>query len=378
MKVPFLDVGATYEELHEELDAAYRRVMESGWFVLGPELEAFEREFADYCGVRHCIGVGNGLEALALILEANEIGPGDEVLVPANTYVATWLAVSRVGANPVPVEPRDATYNIDPKLVEKAISARTRAVIVVHLYGQPAECGPISDLAAKRGIALVEDVAQAHGARYMGRRCGSLGDAAGFSFYPSKNLGAYGDAGAVTTNDAETASKVRLLRNYGSGHKNTNAMRGANSRLDEMQAAFLRVRLRHLDDWNSRRAANAGHYLDQLAERAPQLSLPEVPETVEPVWHQFVIRHADRDRLARELSRSGVETMIHYPVAPHQSPAYRDPTTGSPPLPRTERLASEVLSIPIGPHLSSDQVATVTEALTDAADQGSSAHAQTR
>ena len=237
----------------EDLDAAFQRVMESGWYILGHEVEAFEEEFAAYCEARHCIGVGNGLEALHLIMRAMDIGPGDEVIVPSNTYIATWLAVSYTGATPVPVEPDERTCNIDPTRIEAAVTSRTKAILAVHLYGQPADMDPIGEIAARHGLKVIEDAAQAHGARYKGRRTGSLGDAAGFSFYPGKNLGAMGDGGAITTSDGELAGRLRMLRNYGSRVKYVNEEVGFNSRLDELQAALLRVKLRMLDEWNTRR-----------------------------------------------------------------------------------------------------------------------------
>jgi len=350
MKVPFLDLKAAYQELRAELDAAYRRVMESGWYILGEEVEAFEREFAAYCGVKHCIGVGNGLDALHLILRGCGIGPGDEVIVPANTFIATWLAVSYAGAVPLPVEPNERTYNIDPQRIEAAITPRTRAIMPVHLYGQPADMDPILQIARQHGLKVIEDAAQAHGACYKGRRAGSLGDAAGFSFYPAKNLGAFGDAGAVVTNDDELADKVRILRNYGSRLKYYNEVKGFNSRLDPLQAAFLRVKLKYLDEWNERRRAVARRYLEELAD-IPELTLPFVPEWAEPVWHLFVVRHPRRDELQEYLARAGIGMLIHYAVPPHRSGAYAEPGRTDDNWPVTEQIANTVLSLPIGPHL---------------------------
>ncbi len=277
MQVPFLNIKAQNVELKAELEAAYTRVMDSGWYILGKEVEAFEAEFASYCGVKYCVGVGNGLEALHLILRAYGIGEGDEVIVPANTYIATWLAVSYAGATPAPVEPDEKTFNINPELIEKAITKKTKAILPVHLYGQCADMDAINEIAKRRGIKVIEDAAQAHGALYKGRKAGSLGHAAGFSFYPGKNLGAIGDAGAVTTNDGELAEKIRLLRNYGSKVKYYNEVKGFNSRLDEMQAAFLRVKLKRLDEWNSRRMQIAKRYFEALKECAG-LGLPYVPD----------------------------------------------------------------------------------------------------
>lgn len=360
-EVPFLELGQTYLEVKDELDAAYQRVMDSGWYILGEEVAAFEREFAAYCGTRHCVGVGNGLEALQLILRAYGIGSGDEVIVPANTYIATWLAVSNSGATVVPVEPDERTFNLDPRRIETAITSRTKAVLPVHLYGQPAEMDAIKEVARRHGLKVIEDAAQAHGARYGNRRVGSLGDAAGWSFYPTKNLGAYGDAGAVTTDDDELAQKVRLLRNYGSRSKYYNDERGINSRLDELQAALLRVRLKHLDEWNSRRARIAEAYLNQL--EGTRLLLPLVAESAAPVWHLFVVRSKMRDELQRQLKGLGVSTLVHYPVPPHLQEAYND--LGTPPgsFPLTEAIHSEVLSLPIGPHLSESDQARVVQAV---------------
>ena len=355
-KIPFIDLGAAYQELKKELDEVYSHCMNTGWYILGKETLAFEEEFARYCGVDHCIGVGNGLDALHLILRGYGIGPGDEVIVPANTYIATWLAVSYVGATPVPVEPDEYSYNIDPARIESAISSKTKAIIAVHLYGQPADMDPINTLASEYGIKVIEDAAQAHGAKYKGRRTGSLGDAAGFSFYPGKNLGALGDGGAITTKDADLADRLRVLRNYGSRVKYKNEIKGYNSRLDELQAAFLRVKLKYLDEWNTRRRKLAAIYLESLAHTT--LKLPEFPEWVEPVWHQFVVRGIKRDLLQTELAEKGIATMIHYPIPPHQSGAYIEDYQGYS-FDLTEQLSNSVLSLPIGPHLSREQQGTV-------------------
>ncbi len=359
-EVAFLDLRATYIEIKDELDAAYQRVMNSGWYILGDEVTAFEKEFAEYCGTRHCVGVGNGLEALQLILRSLGIGADDEVIVPANTYIATWLAVSNTGATVVPVEPDPSTYNLDPQRIEAAITTKTRAILPVHLYGQTAEMDPINDIARRRGLKVIEDAAQAHGARYRDRRAGSLGDAAGWSYYPTKNLGAYGDAGAVTTDDDELADRVRLLRNYGSKSKYYNDEQGINSRLDELQAALLRVRLRHLDEWNGRRARIAAMYLEELRET--DLMLPGVCAGADPVWHLFVVRSKSRDELQSYLKSKGVNTLVHYPVPPHLQLAYKDAglATG---YPITEAIHGEALSLPIGPHLSEDDVARVVDGL---------------
>lgn len=361
MRVPFLDLKASYLELKEELDAAYYRVMDSGWYVLGNEVEVFEAEFAEYCGVRHCVGVGNGLDALQLILSAMDIGSGDEVIVPANTYIATWLAASNVGAVPVPVEPCLLTYNIDPARIEAAITPRTKAIIPVHLYGQPADMDPINELAAKHGLAVVEDAAQAHGARYKGRRTGSLGHAAGFSFYPGKNLGAIGDGGAVTTNDESLANRIRMLRNYGSQQKYVHECQGVNSRLDELQAAFLRVKLRYLDEWNARRVRVATAYTAALSE--VPLVVPFVPGFADPVWHLYVVLSEKRDALQQQLHAAGIGTLIHYPIPPHLQAAYAMLGHDREAFPLSTRLAEQVLSLPMGPSMTDEQVSLVLNAV---------------
>lgn len=350
MNIPFLNLKAPYLELKKELDEAYTRVMESGWYILGEECEAFEEEFADYCGTKYCIGVGNGLDALHLILRAYEIGEGDEVIVPANTYIATWLAVSYAGAKPIPVEPDEKTYNINSVLIEQAITERTKAIIAVHLYGQPADMDPINDLAKKYNLKVIEDAAQAHGAKYKGRRAGSLGDAAGFSFYPGKNLGAVGDGGAVTTNDPVLAEKVKLLRNYGSKIKYYNEVKGFNSRLDELQAALLRVKLSKLDEWNERRKIVAHKYIQDL-HNCYDIILPHIPEWADPVWHLFVVRYDWRDKLQNRLNNAGIGTLIHYPIPPSLSSAYADMGYKAGDFPITEQIVKSILSLPIGPHI---------------------------
>lgn len=354
--IPFLDLKPQYQELQAELDGAHWRVMESGWYVLGPEVEAFEQEFAAYCGSRHCIGVGNGLEALHLVLRAWGVGPGDEVIVPSNTYIATWLAVTYAGATPVPVEPNPETFNIDPSRIASAITPRTRAILPVHLYGQPADMDPIMDLARQHGLKVLEDAAQGHGACYKGRRTGSLGDAAGFSFYPGKNLGAYGDGGAVTTDDPELAKQLRILRNYGSHQKYYNEVPGYNSRLDELQAAFLRVKLARLDDWNSSRRQVAAWYLQALPNSFPELVLPQIPAWAESCWHLFVVQSSERENLQRSLQDKGIGTLIHYPVPPHLQQAYQDLNFRQGDFPLAERMAQQVLSLPMWPQLDPDRL----------------------
>jgi len=354
MKVPFLELKPAYDELRDELDAAYHRVMDSGWYLLGNEIESFEAGFAKYCDAKHCIAVGNGLDALHLILRAYDIGAGDEVIVPTNTFIATWLAVSYAGAIPVPVEPDLRTFTLDPTRIAEAITPRTKAIMPVHLYGQPADMDPIMNLADQHGLKVIEDSAQAQGARYKGRRTGSLGHAAGHSFYPGKNLGAFSDAGAVTTDDAKLADRVRTLRNYGSKKKYYNDVKGFNSRLDELQAAFLRVKLKKLDEWNDRRRKVAARYLTELVD-APNLTLPFVPEWAEPVWHLFVVRHPKRDALQQKLAAADISTLIHYPVPAHLSGAYADGSWKRHDFPVAEELAGTVLSLPIGPHLLNEQ-----------------------
>jgi dTDP-4-amino-4,6-dideoxygalactose transaminase len=354
MKVPFLDLRAAYLELKSEIDAAIARVLDSGWYILGPEVEAFEAEYAAYCEARYAIGVANGLDALHLALRAMDVGPGDEVIVPSNTYIATWLAVSQCGATPVPVEPIEATYNIDPSRIESAITPRTKVILPVHLYGQPADLDPILDLARRHRLRVLEDAAQAHGARYKGRRIGAHGDAVAWSFYPGKNLGALGDGGAVTTNDPKIADRIRVIRNYGSRAKYVNEVQGTNSRLDPIQAAVLRVKLRCLDEWNGRRAAIAERYQTGLAGCG--LVLPEVPEYAEAVWHLFVVRSRARDAVQKHMNESGIGTLIHYPVPPHRQAAYAAAGLVVGALPIAERLAGEALSFPIGPHITDGDV----------------------
>lgn len=359
-QIPLLEMKQPYLELKEELDAAYHRVMESGWYILGEEVEVFEQEFAKKCGTQYCVGVGNGLEALHLILRAYGIGAGDEVIVPANTYIASWLAVTYAGAIPIPVEPDPATYNLDPSNILRAITKKTRAIMPVHLYGQPTAMEEIWKISEKFGLKIIEDSAQTHGGTYKGQEAGNLGSAAGFSFYPGKNLGALGDAGAVTTNDVELAKMVRMLGNYGSRKKYYNEVKGYNSRLDPLQAAFLRVKLNHLDEWNERRKRGAEFYLKNLRNTFG-LILPVVTPDSSPVWHQFVIRHPKRDLLQEYLTQNGVGTLIHYPIPPHLSTAYESLGYKVGDFPITESIANTVLSIPMGPHLQLEDAAYVVE-----------------
>ena len=387
--IPFLDLRAAYLELKPEIDDAIARVLNSGWYVLGEEVEAFEAEWAAYCEARHSVGVANGLDALHLALRALGVGPGDEVVVPSNTYIATWLAVTQCGATPVPVEPDARTYNIDPARIEQAITPATRVIMPVHLYGQPADLGPIMAIAGKHGLRVVEDAAQAHGACYKGQRIGAHGDIVAWSFYPGKNLGALGDGGAITTNDPEIADRIRVLRNYGSRVKYENEVQGYNSRLDTINAAVLRVKLRVLDEWNARRKAIAQVYLDRLNVIVESQSLhqsamasksyidqgssvqlyneglvrsdnpeskvtpPFVPEWADPVWHLFVVRHPSRDQLQQQLAQAGIQTMIHYPIPPHKQQAYAKNGFGEMQLPLASQMAGEVMSLPMGPQIKS-------------------------
>jgi dTDP-4-amino-4,6-dideoxygalactose transaminase len=362
--IPFLDLKSLHQQQEDELQSAFARVLASGNYILGEEVRSFESEFAEYCGASHCVGVGNGLDALILSLRALDIGPGDEVIVPSNTFIATWLAVSHVGATPVPVEPDPFTANIDPSRLESALTSRTRAVIAVHLYGQPAEMTPIIAWAGDHGLKVIEDAAQAHGARYCGKRIGAHGDIVAWSFYPGKNLGGLGDGGAVTTHHSELAEKVRLLRNYGSRIKYHNELLGVNSRLDELQAALLRVKLKRLDVGNQARTQIANVYgqaLEALTKRG--LQLPALAPGCESSWHLYVVRHPSRDILMSELERFGVASSIHYPVAPHLQPAYADLGIVCGALPIAERMQAEVLSLPIGPTQSDDDTAAVIDAL---------------
>ena len=347
--IQFLDITGLNRAITNDLHAALERVLVSGQFILGQEVEAFEQEFATYCQTKHCVGVANGLDALQLILRAFDIGANDEVIVPANTFIATWLAVSGVGASPIPVEPIESSHNINPELIEAAITPRTRAIIPVHLYGQTADMAPIMAIAEQHGLKVIEDAAQAHGATYQNRRAGSLGHAAGFSFYPGKNLGALGDGGAITTSDDALANRLRRLRNYGSEQKYRHVEKGVNSRLDELQAAFLRTKLAHLESGNAHRQAIAAYYLKEL--RGLDLVLPEVTDNMQSSWHLFVVRSQRRDALQAALAQEGIQTLIHYPIPPHQQTAYADRWDAAA-FPLTSRLANEVLSLPIGPLLS--------------------------
>lgn len=351
MEIIFSDLGIQYKKIKTELDEVYDRVMNSGWYILGKEVTLFEEEFAKYCGTKFCVGVGNGLEALFLVLKAWKIGKGDEVIVPSNTYIATWLAVSQTGAIPIPVEPNQDTYNIDPSKIESAITEKTKAIIPVHLYGLPADMEPICKIAKKYGIKVLEDSAQAHGATYKDKKTGNLGNASGFSFYPTKNLGTFGDGGAITTNDEILAEDIRNLRNYGSSEKYLNDQIGYNSRLDEMMAGFLRVKLKHLDNWNTHRKKIANHYFKIIPDIFPDLILPKKFKDSESSWHQFVVKSETRNGFKKMLSKKGISTMIHYPIPPHLQKAYKSMNYEKGEFPIAEKLANTVLSLPIGIHI---------------------------
>jgi len=359
--IDFLNLRRVNAPHEAALRAAVDRVIDSGWYILGEETSRFEAEFAAYCGARHGIGVANGLDALVLILRGLGIGPGDEVIVPANTFVATWLAVTQVGATPVAADPLLETCNLDPDAVEAAVTPRTRAIIPVHLYGQAADMTRLGEIAARHELLVVEDAAQAHGASHRGRRVGTFGAAAAFSFYPGKNLGALGDAGAVTTNDDALADRIRTLRNYGSKQKYRHDVAGVNSRLDEVQAAMLRVKLASLDAENEVRRGHAKRYLAGLAD--VDIGLPEVAPGAEPVWHLFVVRHPRRDEVQRELAARGIGTMIHYPLACHRQPPYASHPW--PPLPVSDVLQDQVLSLPISPVHEAQEIEAVVDALRD-------------
>lgn len=361
LRIPILDLLPTYVELKDELDAAWQRVMSGGWYIAGQALHEFESDFAKFCGVEHCIGVANGLDALHLVLRAWNVGPGDEVIVPSNTFIASWLAVTYAGATPVPVEPDPRTHLIDCARIEAAITSRTKVLMPVHLYGQPAEMAAINKLAKKHNLRVLEDSAQAHGATYAGKPAGSLGDAAGWSFYPGKNLGAFGDGGAITTNDVALAQQLRGLRSYGSTQRYHHDVKGFNSRLDELQAALLHVKLRHLPQWNARRQAIAALYNEKL-QNINGLCLPELAEDAQHVWHLYVITSDARDELAARLLERGIGTLAHYPIPPHKSGAYVH-SHGHLQLPVAETLAAQVLSLPIGPHLTLADAAIVADAV---------------
>lgn len=352
--VPFNDFSIMHKELEAQMEEAFRKVYAGNWFIQGEEESLFAEKYAQYCGTKYCVGVGNGLEALRLILQAYGIGKGDEVIVPSNTFIATALAVSYVGAKIVFVEPDIHTYTINPQLIEEKITERTKAIIAVHLYGQTCDMDPINEIALKYNLKVIEDAAQAHGAEYKGRKAGNLGDAAGFSFYPGKNLGALGDGGAVTTNDEELAKKVKALCNYGSEEKYHHIYKGTNSRLDEMQAAFLNVKLPHLEKWNEARREIAAKYLNGITN--PKVILPEIAENNLPVWHIFAIRVKERDELKEYLEKNGIKTVIHYPIAIHKQQAYSELHDSAGCLEIAEEIAETELSLPMFYGLSDSQI----------------------
>ena len=376
-KIPFYDIGNSYRELKLEIDSAVARVLNSGWYIVGKEVSSFEKDFAKYIGTKYCVGTSNGLDALFLVLKAWGIGAGDEVIVPSNTYIATWLAVSYAGAIPIPVEPDIRTFNIDPDLIKEKITKRTKAIIPVHLYGMPADMDPIMNLAERYNLKVLEDSAQAHGAVYGNKKCGSLGTASAFSFYPGKNLGAFGDGGAITTDDPVLAEKVRCLSNYGSKIKYYNEYQGYNCRLDEIQAAILRVKLTYLDEWNRKRHLVAKEYykIDN-----PKINLPYQELQREnlredkicfvqpysgiksiPCWHQYVIMREKRNDLQKYLNSLGIETMIHYPIPPHKQKAYMEMNNLS--FPIAEQIAEKCLSLPMNPFISQEQISKIRHAI---------------
>jgi len=363
MKIPFVDLQSQYQSIKPEADAAVLAVMERGDFILGQAVREFEEEFARYCEAEHCVGVDSGYSALELILRGYGIGLGDEVITAANTFVATALAISNTGATPVLVDMDPETYNIDPTRIEAAITPRTRAIMPVHLYGQPAEMDSIMAIAAEHDLKVIEDAAQAHGARYKGRRTGSLGHAAGFSFYPGKNLGAYGDGGAVVTDDAELADRVRMLRNLGMRVKYHHEIKGFNHRLDTMQAAVLRVKLPYLDEWNEGRRRVAARYAEALA--GLPVVTPYAPPHVEPVHHLYVIRIQERDALMERLSEAEIASGLHYPIPIHLLPAYAELGYRPGDFPITEAYADEILSLPIYAELTDEQIDLLTTIVTD-------------
>lgn len=360
--IKFLDLKRVNERFRAEMDAAVKRVLDSGWYLLGKEVEAFEQEFAAYCGTKHCVGVANGLDALTLILKAYGFDPGDEIIVPANTFIATLLAVSANGCTPVLVEPDWNTRLIDVNKIESAVTPRTKAIMVVHLYGRAVDMEKVWEVAKRHNLKVIEDSAQAHGAKYQGVRCGNLGDASGFSFYPGKNLGCLGDGGAVTTNDKELVTKIRAIRNYGSDYKYHHIYKGMNSRLDEIQAAFLRVKLPHLDEDNARRREIAGRYVREITN--PHIELPLLPTDPDGhVWHVFAVTCTERDRLLKHLEKCGIQTNIHYPTPPHHQGAYRELKNQS--FPISERMHREIVSLPMSPALSDEEVTKVVEAVNE-------------
>lgn len=357
-KIPFLNMSDEYTELKQEYSAVFHRCMEKSHFILGEQVSLFEKNFAEYSQAKNAIGVGNGLDALALVIRAMDIGAGDEVIVPAHTFIATWLAVTQAGAIPIPVDADENTCNINVELIKAKINSKTKAIIPVHLYGQPADMDPILEIAREFGLKVIEDAAQAHGALYKSKRVGSMGDAACFSFYPAKNLGAFGDGGAITTNDSALAEKIRLLRNYGSEVKYHHDIKGVNTRLDELQAAFLNVKLKKLDQWNQQRREFANYYTELLKENS-SIKLQEIPVGVEPVWHLYTIRVSERDKLMNDLKSEGIDSIIHYPIPPHLSLAYSEFGYKPHSFPIAEKIAQTTLSLPFWPYMQKAQIEKV-------------------
>ena len=361
-RIPFLDLKSTYLELKEKIDFKINHVLNSGSYILGEEVDHFERNYSAYCGSRFCISTANGLDSIALTLKAIGIGAGDEVIVPAFTFIATWLGVSQTGATPVGVDADPTTYNIDVAKIEEAISDKTKAILAVHLYGQPSDLDRLKEISDKYGIALIEDAAQAHGARYKGTKIGSFGDAVTWSFYPGKNLGAFGDGGSVTTNNQDISESIRLLRNYGSTVKYEHKTKGFNSRLDPIQAAVLSCKLEILDEWNSRRKDVANLYLAGINNS--ELTMPYVPDWADPSWHLFVVQHPHREYFINKMHAVGITTLIHYPKCPHLQDAYANDGVYKN-FSVAESLSSRVVSLPIGPHLSNEQVAYIIEKINE-------------
>lgn len=357
MKVPFLDLGASYQELKNEIDTSISRVLNSGNYILGKEVEHFENEWAKYCQAKYAVGLGSGLDALTLALRSLDVGPHDEVIVPSNTYIATWMAVKAVGATPIPVEPDPKTYNIDTSLIAQAITSNTKVILPVHLYGQPANMDSIIELAKQNKLKIIEDAAQAHGALYKDHRIGAHGNIVCWSFYPGKNLGAFGDAGAITTDDAKLAERINILRNYGSKKKYLNEEIGVNSRLDPLHAAVLSIKLKYLDEWNERRCLIANTYNESLG--SCNLILPNILKFTKPVWHLYVIRCLERERLQNHLKESGIGTLIHYPVPPHMQKAFAGLNIEADSLPLARELSEQTISLPVGPHLDNEKLSYI-------------------
>lgn len=360
--IPFVDLSDEYTELEQEYFTVFKQVMKVGHFILGEQVTMFENSFAQFCGTKHAIGVGNGLDALTLILRAMNIGVGDEVIVPGHTFIATWLAVSAVGATPVPVDVNAHTNNINPELIEEKVNSRTKAIIPVHLYGQPADMDHINSIAKKYHLKVIEDAAQAHGAKYKNKRAGSLGDAAGFSFYPTKNLGAFGDGGAITTNDDTLAAKIRLLRSYGSEIKYHHEIKGYNTRLDELQAAFLRIKLQKLDFWNQKRRELASYYSELLAENI-KIKTPTILNDTLPVWHLYTIQVQNRDKIIQYLKSQDINTLVHYPIPPHLTSVYANTDININNLTVSEKIAQTTLSLPFWPYMHKSQIERVVKQL---------------